>query len=211
VDRQVAHATALLQRRCSADPHSGGQGATASLDDAGPAGSLEYTMTIRRNLATGLFATAASAALALSGALPAAAAGPNFTIFNYGSAMCIQPPPGNLTIGAQLVQEPCNGSPEQQWNTISLGSSKYRLVNQSTFGCMDAHGPFTDGTPVDTWPCAGISNQVWSSSQVLPHSFSPFTLKAGGKCLDVSGGSHSAGAVLQIWTCNGTAAQGYGD
>ncbi|MFI7542736.1 RICIN domain-containing protein [Actinoplanes sp. NPDC049599] len=165
-------------------------------------------MIKRRGLIGLLFAAVLSTAFALSGAPPAAAAGPPFEIRNSNSAMCIQPPPGNLTIGAQLVQEPCNGSLEQQWNTISLGSDRYRLVNQYTLGCMDAHGPYTDGTPVDTWPCAGISNQVWSSSLSLPTS-SLFTLKAGGKCLDVSGGSHSAGAVLQIWTCNHTPAQAF--
>lgn len=169
-------------------------------------------MTKRRNLIAVLFATVLSTVFVLSGALPAQAAAP-FEIFNYGSAMCIQPPPGNLTIGAQLVQEPCTGAPEQRWNTIPLGSDKYRLVNQSTFGCMDAHGPSADGTPVDTWPCAGISNQVWTASQTLPHRFSPFTLKSavGGKCLDVEGGSKIAGATLRIWTCNGTPAQGFGN
>jgi hypothetical protein len=165
-------------------------------------------MTKRRSLIGFLFAAVLSTALSLSGALPAAAVGPPFEIRNSNSAMCLQPPPGNLVIGAQLVQEPCNGNLEQQWNTIPLGGDRYRLVNQHTLGCMDAHGPYTDGTPVDTWPCAGISNQVWSASHPLPHS-GPFTLKAGGKCLDVAGGSHAAGVALRIWTCNHTPAQGF--
>ncbi|WP_162189940.1 ricin-type beta-trefoil lectin domain protein, partial [Dactylosporangium aurantiacum] len=28
-----------------------------------------------------------------------------------------------------------------------------------------------------------------------------------GKCMDVSGGSTADGAVVQLWTCNGTGAQ----
>ncbi|MEK8103871.1 RICIN domain-containing protein [Micromonospora sp. M12] len=102
---------------------------------------------------------------------------------------------------------PATATPNNN-GTPSRWRDRYRLVNQSTLGCMDAHGPYTNGTPVDTWPCAGISNQVWTASHPLPHS-GVFTLKAGGKCLDVAGGSHAAGAALQIWTCNGTPAQGF--
>jgi hypothetical protein len=33
------------------------------------------------------------------------------------------------------------------------------------------------------------------------------TIRALGKCLDVSGGSTADGAQVQLWTCNGSGAQ----
>ncbi|MFB9511476.1 RICIN domain-containing protein, partial [Streptomyces aurantiacus] len=33
------------------------------------------------------------------------------------------------------------------------------------------------------------------------------TLRALGKCLDISGGASADGTKIQLWTCNGTGAQ----
>ena len=120
-------------------------------------------------------------------------------IQNYGSGMCLQPPPGHVTeVGFQLVQAPCHeGLIEQRWTLESLGGNSYRWSNRSTFGCMDAHGPNANRTPVDTWPCSTISNQRWIMQG------GNFYIKSaiGGRCLDVAGGSLQAGAPIQIYAC----------
>jgi hypothetical protein len=183
--------------------------------DAGRTGNLETRiMNTRRNMAALLLTSALAVALSMvGGAQFASAAGPPTRIFNDNSAMCLQPSPNNINIGVQLVQWPCNSSLEQSWLAIPLsGTNRYQFQNQATRGCMDAHGPNANGTPVDTWPCSNISNQVWTASRPLPSGF-PTTLTSavGGKCLDVTQGSHDQGALIQIFTCNGTPAQGFGN
>ncbi|GAA3107622.1 chitinase [Kribbella aluminosa] len=69
--------------------------------------------------------------------------------------------------------------------------------------CLDVAAAGTgtaDGTAVQLYDCNGTGAQQWSRS-------SDGTLRALGKCLDVSGGSVANGARVQLWTCNGSAAQ----
>jgi hypothetical protein len=155
-----------------------------------------------RKLAAALFVVPAAAAFALTAAQPAGAA-TFYSIQNYGSGMCIQPPPSSPTsTGEQLVQMPCDGSAAQHWAPISLGSGNYRFLNQATGGCMDAHGPNADWTPVDTWPCNTISNERWNFAPSIPNSVPTRVVSAiGGRCLDVAGGSLAAGAAIQIYHC----------
>jgi hypothetical protein len=156
-----------------------------------------------------LLAGAVSTVVALA-PVQAASAATFYSIQNFGSGKCIRPPPANSTdIGVQLVQETCNGSAAQHWAPISLGGGNYRFLNQSTGGCMDAHGPNANQTPVDTWPCNSISNERWSVGPAIPNSVPTRVVSAiGSRCLDVSGGSLADGAPIQIYTCtNDNAAQ----
>lgn len=127
---------------------------------------------------------------------------------NFGSGECLQPNPADtVDVGVQLVQEPCN--PEvnvaQRWlitsSSTSNGATTVQLQNQSTHGCMDAHGPNADHTPVDTWPCSGISNQKWTFSPFLTPT--GVVSAVGNRCLDVTDGSVSDGTPIQIFHCFG--------
>jgi hypothetical protein len=59
----------------------------------------------------------------------------------------------------------------------------------------DPSGKTANKTPVDLSSCTGKSNQNWT---VVPDG----TIRTGGKCLDVVGGSTANGAKLQLYTCN---------
>jgi hypothetical protein len=159
----------------------------------------------RRGLAGLLLSAAAATGLALATTAAPASAANLYQIQNYGSGMCLQPPPGNISdTGVQLVQEPCNGQPEQKWSPTFLFSGRYRFTNASTGGCLDAHGRDANRTPVDTWPCSGISNQTWAIGFSLPNSVPRQIISKvseGSRCLDVAGGSLEAGAPIQIYTC----------
>ncbi|MGW1057973.1 RICIN domain-containing protein [Micromonospora rubida] len=159
-------------------------------------------MKHRRGFAALLLAAAGSTAVALAPAQPASAA-TFYTIQNFGSGKCIQPPPANSTdIGVQLVQMTCNGSAAQRWAPISLGGGQYRFLNQSTGGCLDAHGPNANKTPVDTWACNSISNEKWQVTPAIPNSVPARIVSAiGSRCLDVAGGSPADGAPIQIYAC----------
>jgi hypothetical protein len=159
-------------------------------------------MNYRRPLLGLLITGALATVFAVAVGQPANAA-VFYTIQNYGSGKCIQPDPANSTsVGVQLMQESCNGSSEQKWSTNLLGNGNYQFTNQATGGCMDAHGPDADRTPVDTWPCSAISNQRWNVAPALPNALPTRIVSAiGGRCLDVSGGSLGDNALIQIYHC----------
>ncbi len=64
---------------------------------------------------------------------------------------------------------------------------------------MDNAGT-ADGTGVQIYTCNSSAAQRWTVAD-------DGTLRALGKCLDVSGGGSADGTRIQLWTCNGTGAQ----
>jgi Ricin-type beta-trefoil lectin domain len=156
-------------------------------------------MTSRRGSAAFLLIAVLSAAFALLGGQPASATESVYRITNLDTGMCIQP--AQSATGVQLVQELCLASKpaEQLWTEVKSGST-HVFVNKATFACMDAHGPFASGTPVDTWPCAPISNQRWTLATSVP---TPVATKItiGGQCLALASLSPQAGTAVQISTC----------
>src|SRR5262249_61274941 len=60
-------------------------------------------------------------------------------------------------------------------------------------------GP-ADGTPVQLYDCNGTNAQQWTVG-------SDGTLRALGKCLDVTFSGTANGTLIQLWGCNGTGAQ----
>jgi hypothetical protein len=161
-------------------------------------------MTVRRRIA--------AVAVVLGTLLPVAAAPAHaadvtiYMIKNRGSGLCVQPPHENrYDVGVQLVQDECdNHDPAQWWTRNWLGGTTYQFWNLNTLGCLDAHGPNTDRTPVDTWPCSSISNQKWTMSEQWR-----LVSAIGGRCLDVAAGSLQPDALIQIYHCtdNNTAQQ----
>ncbi|MFF1908491.1 ricin-type beta-trefoil lectin domain protein [Kitasatospora sp. NPDC058218] len=70
--------------------------------------------------------------------------------------------------------------------------------------CLDAGsnsaGPDTFSMPADIWDCAATPNQTWTVGN-------DGTVKALGKCLDVTGGGLTDGTPVQLYPCNGTGSQ----
>ena len=58
-----------------------------------------------------------------------------------------------------------------------------------------------DGTQIQLYTCNGSAAQTWTRNGQ--------TLRALGKCLDVSGSGTADGTKIQLWTCNGTGAQNW--
>jgi hypothetical protein len=59
---------------------------------------------------------------------------------------------------------------------------------------------YVDYTPVDTWPCNGISNERWGYQNTT--GFQQLT-SGGGKCLDIAGGRTEPGVPIVIYRCDG--------
>ncbi|MEU1510346.1 ricin-type beta-trefoil lectin domain protein [Kitasatospora sp. NPDC005748] len=70
--------------------------------------------------------------------------------------------------------------------------------------CLDAGNNAADPTgysmPVDIWDCATTPGQTWTVGN-------DGTVKALGKCLDVTGGGRTDGTPVQLYPCNGTGSQ----
>ncbi|MEV4616258.1 GH92 family glycosyl hydrolase [Kitasatospora sp. NPDC049258] len=73
-------------------------------------------------------------------------------------------------------------------------------VTGSAAGCLDVGPDSTDGAPARLAGCDGSAGQRWTVAR-------DGTLRALGRCLDVSGSRSDSGAPVQLWHCNGTGAQ----
>ncbi len=164
------------------------------------------------------FLTSALAVTAAVGGLLATAA-PAFaddhfdvTVRNTASGKCLAPQGESSAAGVAIVQVTCNGSPFQRWDFVDHDDHIFQIRNAVTLECMDAAGPNANGTPVIQWPCSSISNQRFQASRDLPDFVSLRSRVSGTSthCLDDPGGLSTEGAAMQLWVCNGTAAQAFG-
>jgi Ricin-type beta-trefoil lectin domain len=174
-------------------------------------------MTRRRTISfmLGLATTAAAGVLATTS--PAAAETGNL-IMNVnnndgGVARCLQPADASLESGAAIVQEPCDDeNPAQHWTADGKDGQVVRYHNVNSGLCLDAFGSAANGTHVIQWPCNSISNERWQ--HVVPDIIDvidgPIISRVSGTsshCLDVPNDATTVGLQVQIWRCNGTAAQ----
>ena len=155
--------------------------------------------------------------IGLAAAAAPASASPSYFVIISGvvssNDLCLQ----GATAGdgsTTVVQEVCDtGSEAQQWTPIGLGGSSYKLEYRAFGLCVDAHGGAARGTPITLWPCsASISNERWAWPHPFPDGFWPIGSQVAGSsgyCLDVPGGQALPGLGMQLWTCNGTAAQAW--
>ncbi|MDX6356200.1 MAG: non-reducing end alpha-L-arabinofuranosidase, partial [Streptomyces sp.] len=123
---------------------------------------------------------------------------PNGSLLNPLSGYCLDDPDAVTTNGTQLRIWPCNGAPAQQFK-LNGGTPVVGPGGK----CLDVFGEDNGGdkAPVDLWDCQPTAiDQHWgltSGGQLL----------SLGKCLDVAGDSTTAGALVQLYTCNGSGGQ----
>ncbi len=126
---------------------------------------------------------------------------------------CLQPANGSSKAGEWIVLEPCNGSPAQYWalqrhhpgNGI-LTKVWYYVINQSDKLCLDARGNADNGTPIQQWPCSGISDEKWnptdcngptcSLASEIYNSAVPEDRKTGTHCLSTQATGDGVPMVL---------------
>ncbi|HEY7145529.1 MAG TPA: RICIN domain-containing protein [Streptosporangiaceae bacterium] len=163
--------------------------------------------------AAGLLA-AAMIPVGLTGAAAPASASSYFTIssaVNFG--ICLQ---GAAAAdgSTNVIMANCNSNFDaQQWTPVSQGGDVFKFQNKAFGTCMDAFGGAANGTPIKLWPCtSNISNERWAWDRSFPAGFWPIGSRVSGStgfCLDVPGAQANPGSGIQIWSCNGTNAQGW--
>ena len=162
-------------------------------------------MKSQRRIVGLLLVGAMSAAGFVAVGLPASAAnGAYRTIVNSGSQKCAGLNPFEyFNNGASVVQQTCNGQPEQNWAPVYLGGGNYQMVNQRSGMCLDVRdGVNADATQVQQWTCTNTPGMSWQ----VPGNFPKLTRgmvvsKIGSRCLDVRAGSLEDGAIIQIYHC----------
>ncbi|MFJ8043152.1 RICIN domain-containing protein [Kitasatospora sp. NPDC096147] len=131
---------------------------------------------------------------------PGAPPVPTGPIGNPSLAKCVDDPGGNLTPGTKVQSSRCTGSPDQVWKLDQDGSVSHGPR------CLNVGGGTGSGSQVDLQPCTGGLNQQWVV-RLDGENRTTLLNPESGRCLDIPSSSTADGAILQIWTCNNTAAQ----
>jgi hypothetical protein len=98
----------------------------------------------------------------------------------------------------------------QEWQFQSQGNGYYSVVNRNAPGeVWDVTNRGTgNGSLLRLWSYGGGNNQQWRAVSLGNGNYK-FVGVGSRRCLDVPGASKANGVQLQIYDCNGTAAQSY--
>src|SRR3954470_21837291 len=133
---------------------------------------------MRRNRIVSL-ALAGALALALSVVVSAPASASSdhtYQLRNLGD-LCLQSVNKTQDLGAEIVQNSCDGTSDQRWVFRSLGGTLYRIENENSARsrCMDVFGGAANLTSVVQWSCSSISNETWDPGVVLNGGYTVIT------------------------------------
>ena len=134
-----------------------------------------------------------------------------YNIVNQNSGSCVDAT-GQGTANGTTVQQWACGSQQynQEWQFQSVGNGTYKVVNRNAQAeAWDVTNVGTaDGSLVQLWSYGGGSNQQWTPVS-LGNGYYKFVGAGSGRCLDTPSASTANGVQLDIYDCNGTAAQAF--
>lgn len=123
------------------------------------------------------------------------------SINNISSGQCLEAFQAQKTSGAAVVQSPCHGSGNQQWELVPA-SSEFLLRNKNSQHCLAVRDSSTAaGAAVEQTTCnSAAGNQRWAATKVDRG----WTLKVAhtGMCLDNPGSSPASGASMIQYPCH---------
>jgi hypothetical protein len=98
----------------------------------------------------------------------------------------------------------------QEWQLQAQGNDHYSIVNRNAPGeALDVTDRGTaNGSLIQLWSYGGGANQQWMPVAVGNGQYKLVGV-GSGRCLDVPAASAANGVRLQIYDCNGTAAQAF--
>jgi Carbohydrate binding module (family 6)/Ricin-type beta-trefoil lectin domain-like len=151
-----------------------------------------------------------------SAAFDALSIGVFYNIVNKNSGACIDDTGSGTTNGTAVQQWACgNGThstqPNQQWEFENGTASGYYYVANANAPAQTwnvTNNGTTNGSLIQTWTYAGSPNEEWKAVS-LGNGYYNFVGQGSGLCLGVPGASTANGVQLDIYTCNGTAAQAW--
>ena len=154
--------------------------------------------------------------LALLHAQATLTTGTPYNIVNQNSGSCVDDTASGTANGTAVQQWACgqgtySTQPNQQWEFENGTASGYYYVanaNAPTETWNVTGNGTTNGSLIQTWTYAGNSNEEWKAVS-LGNGYYNFVGQGSGLCLDTPSASTANGVQLDIYTCNGTAAQAF--
>lgn len=133
-----------------------------------------------------------------------------YTIANQNSGDCLDATNQGTANGTTIQQWTCGSNQyNQQWQFGSVGTGIYDVVNRNA--TSEAWNVVNNGTAngslMQLWTYGG-TNAQWRAVS-LGGNLYKFVGVGSGRCLDVPSASTTNGTQLQIYDCNGTAAQSF--
>jgi hypothetical protein len=116
------------------------------------------------------------------------------------------------TANGTFVQQWACGAQQfnQEWQLQAQGNGHYSIVNRNAPGeALDVTDQGTaNGSLIQLWSYGGGDNQQWMPVSVGNGQYKLVGV-GSGRCLDIPAASTANGVRLQIYDCNGTAAQAF--
>ena len=178
-----------------------------------PTGPTTATLVIRATgacltlpgsgVGNALLVTAACGASASGQQWTVQAVGTSGTITAYSGAVCMDDYGGNGQAGDGVGTWTCHGQSNQRWTLTSVGT----IVGINGL-CLTAPAAVGAGSAT-LQTCAGTAGQGWTlvAATTTPVTGSRYTAavtnSSTGLCIDVAGGSTTAGGRAIVWTCHG--------
>ena len=141
--------------------------------------------------------------------------GTPYNIVNENSGSCVDATNEGTVNGTTVQQWACGSGTfstqaNQQWVFTSAGNGFYEVtnVNAPSEAWNVTNNGTTIGSLMQLWTYAGNPNEEWQAVS-LGNGFYKFVGQGSGLCLDTPGASTANGVRLDIYTCNGTAAQAF--
>jgi aryl-phospho-beta-D-glucosidase BglC (GH1 family) len=134
-----------------------------------------------------------------------------YNVVNTNSGSCVDAANRVAANGTAVQQWACGAQQtNQEWQFQAQGNGVYSITVRTQPGqVLDVinHGT-ANGSLIQLWSYGGGTNQQWTPVSVGSGLYKLVNV-ASGRCLDVPAASAANGVQLQIYDCNGTAAQSF--
>ncbi|WP_158299950.1 pectinesterase family protein [Glycomyces paridis] len=145
---------------------------------------------------------AATVSLVATSSAQAVETGVWFKIESRHSGLVLGIRAASTASGAELVQWDSNGSQDQQFRFVDVGSGYYKIQVRHSGMVLDvASGSTADGAKVQQWGDSNSANQQWSIAE--SGGYATFVNRASGKALDVWEWSTTKGGRISQYTPTG--------
>jgi hypothetical protein len=121
-------------------------------------------------------------------------------LVNLNSGLCLDAV--NATEGTTAEGVTCDADKYQEWNVTASGGN-YLITNQDSGYLLEDKGySKSAGSPIDTWPSNGGSNQEWT---ITSDGQGNYTVKNvySGLCLGVASAAITSGSTIDEGACDG--------
>ncbi|MGL1937108.1 MAG: RICIN domain-containing protein [Fibrobacterales bacterium] len=131
-----------------------------------------------------------------------------YEMVNTNSHKCVDVSGASYDWSANIQQWDCNNTGAQKWVFTHVGNGYYEIMNENSGLLMDVAWGGQESN-VQQWGNTNGASQRWQIEYIDNGAYALHPQSDANECLDIDGASNDAGANVQAWECNGTAAQAF--